>query len=570
MSFSESLSPSGSAAALDIDPMPGKFTGQARDLPAPFEFPSGTAVQFMARGSTLAGQPMQEKASGESGIDLTGVERAMVPAETAIRLQELANALARPPVAPAAVPAVPEAAQFSLTALASQLQTRFTQTIPTGGEGVDLLGDSLESRPSFAVVDPAPGSLPANPHHFIGQPPAPAATELDLFEKVTAPPVAKQATARQGDVFFMEPAPASKDTKELEATKVDLPRDVPDLIADEDSRDFMDLMAPPNGPEELPRVRLQPPAPFLPPPLPAAAAQEKLAFPADSGLGLILGGTLLILSGIFLACLLPSLWLTLAGAEAWTQQKTLAALVVHAAASLMALVLGAGSVLSRRWAPPLIHAAGWVAVLTVSGIIAATGFYLVNADADAPVPGAASLLQLLGALLGSLGCILYYQQESTAAACEAADPAPAWTDGLPVPALMVFLTGLAITVGAAAMLCHQPAFTIAVSLALTGPAATIAWVLLGILGLAIAVSVRLEKAAAVWLLLLTALILAATLSSAALPAGPVWEQFLTTLGRPTAAGPPAPLVALLAAFIPAPLLLIFAMARRAFSPPPLP
>ena len=39
---------------------------------------------------------------------------------------------------------------------------------------------------------------------------------------------------------------------------------------------------------------------------------------------------------------------------------------------------------------------------------------------------------LLAALLIPLACIFYYQQESATAACEAADPAPAWTDGLPV------------------------------------------------------------------------------------------------------------------------------------------
>ena len=71
-------------------------------------------------------------------------------------------------------------------------------------------------------------------------------------------------------------------------------------------------------------------------------------------------------------------------------------------------------------------------------------------------------------------------------------------------------------------------------------------------------------------LLLATLALAVTISPPALTGGWPWDRFLGALGRPADAGPSSPLVPLLAALLPVPLLLIFAMARRAFSSPPPP
>ncbi len=313
--------------------------------------------------------------------------------------------------------------------------------------------------------------------------------------------------------------------------------------------------------------------PALPPPLPhpsASAPATPETAGGESGLGLVLGGTGLIVLGIYLACLLPTQWLSMEGAEDWIRQKTAAGLVLYGAGALSALTLGAGSLLQRRWAPPLIHAAGWIAALTASGIIAVAGFFLVGSEAETPLPGMESLLLLVAALGVPLLYIFYYQQESVTTVCEAADPAPSWTDTLPVPALMVFLSGLGIAAGAAAMLRHQPAMPLPPDQLLTGPAATAAWCVLGGLGLGTALCVWLRKSAAVWLLLLAAVALAVMISPPALPGGVLWDKFLTALGHPPAAGPDAPLVPLLAALLPAPLILIFAMERRAFSSPPPP
>ena len=569
MSFSESFTTHGDDAASSLDLVSASFTGQARDLPAPVEFPL-PAVQSLAALSSLRSLSERDEPLKE-GLDPVAPERPKVTGETAFSLQELATALARPPTVPAALPAARVQADFSLTALAEQLQSRFTPVDREAEGGVDLL--AAPSTAATLPADPAglekvvpPGSVPLPPSAAVKTvPPAPA---FQPSRKSAAPPVPKIATTRQGDVFFMEPPESILEKgKAVESDKVDVFGDGPngDLMEAVNLLEAPDLRA-----EFLP---VPPPRPVpTPPPLLRASSPARLKSepPSEAGPGLVLGGAALMVMGIYFACLLPTSWLLLEEADAWTQQKTLAALVLHAAAALGALTLGTGSVMSRRWAPPLIHAAGWVAVFTVSGIIAATGFQLVNADPAAPGPDTAGLIGLFISLLIPLGCILYYQQESTAVACEAANPAPCWTDGLPVPALMVFLTGLALATGAAAMFCHRPAFPVAMDSILTGPAATAAWAGLGALGLATAVLARLKRSASLWLLLLTAVALAALLSPGALTAGTVWENLLDALGRPAGAGPAAPMVPLLTSLIPAPLLLIFAMARRAFSFPPLP
>ena len=397
--------------------------------------------------------------------------------------------------------------------------------------------------------------------------------------RLASPP--KPATPRQGDVFFMDPL-AGQPPRHA-ATPPGFPEPAPALLFEPDpmeeleALDLIDALPPSPPPPATTQatpfrpVRTPEAMVFAIPPLPSAAPLPREAeTPAESGTGLILGGTGLILIGILLACRLPTFWLELDGADAWTRQKTEAGLILHAAAAITALTLGTGSVSLRRWAPPLIHAAGWVAALTACGIIAVAGFSWVSSETDESLSGSFPLVGLLTALLVPLGYIFYYQQESATTTCEATDPQPAWTDGLPIPALMVFLTGLGLAAGAAALLCHQPAVSLPPGQLITGLPATVAWSALGGLGLGIALCVRFKKSAALWLLLLATLALAVTISPPALTGGWPWDRLLGALGRPADAGPSSPLVPLLAALLPVPLLLIFAMARRAFSSPPPP
>ncbi len=507
--------------------------------------------------------------------DLLSPGPPMVPAETAFSLQELADALARPLPAPTVLPEASASEDFSLTALAEQLHARFSQGDPGSSGSDDLLSPaSLPSRPPVLESPPEALSGLAALLPSLGlKPPAPA-TPKATHARLANPP--KSTTPRQGDVFFIDPL-AGRPHGHGDGPP-GFPDAAPALLFEPDpveALEAVDLMDAP--PAEEPISPASParalPLPeavaFLPPPLPLVGSVPP-GEAAEAGTGLIIGGTGLILIGIFLACRLPTFWLELDGADAWTRQKTEAGLILHAAAAITALTLGTGSVSLRRWAPPLIHAAGWVAALMACGIIAVAGFSWVSSETDEALSGSFPLVGLLTALLVPLGYIFYYQQESATTTCEATDPQPAWTDGLPVPAHMVFLTGLGLAAGAAALLCHQPAVSLPPGQLITGLPATVAWSALGGLGLGIALCVRFKKSAALWLLLLATLALAVTISPPALTGGWPWDRFLGALGRPADAGPSSPLVPLLAALLPVPLLLIFAMARRAFSSPPPP
>ena len=610
MSFPESFSPRGSAAAAGPDAMLGGFTGQARDRPAPMEFPPTPAVQLLALRMAVGVRAPQESAAvalereadAELGheANLPPPVPPMVPAETALRLHELASELARPIAAPVPLTGlagltvpntlVMEAEGFSLTALANQLQSRFSQAdLAAGGVG-DLL-----AAPSVSALN------------LVEKPPVPAARGLGTFQLVEV-----SSRAPGADATEPEQTLASKNIDLLEnALHGDVDEDLMDVMDTRDTRDLMDFMEVPDpialskpAAEPVATPSLVTPLPPSPPPLPAPVpAPVPVAMPAavpllltrpshrqtepllaaseravargsatdpPHGLGLVLGGVGLILLGIYLACWLPVFWLAGQGADAWEQQKSLAAAMLYAAAALVALTLGVGSVFGRRWAPPLIHAGGWVTALTVSGVIAVLGFHLVNAEAEAPLPATANVVALLAALLLPLAGIFYYQRECVAETCAGTSPAAAWTDALPVPALMVFLAGLALAVGAVAMLCHAPTYPLGTHSLLTGISAVAAWAALAGLGVGCAFSVTVKHASALWLLLLAAVVLAITISPAAVAGGPVWEAFLVQLGRPATAGPSSAYVPLLAALLPAPLLLIFAMARRSFSLPPPP
>lgn len=579
------FTPPRDVTASGFGPMPGAFSGQVRDFPGPVEFAPQPAVQLLETkapalllpSSPPAGIALPVPSDIMGTADLLSPGPPMVPAETAFSLQELADALTRPLPAPTALPDASAAEDFSLTDLAGKLHARFTQGDPMSAGSADLLS------PVLMPPGPAPSGLDSPPEALSGlaallpslglRPPAPA-TPRAALGRLANPP--KPTTPRQGDVFFVDPL-AGRPPGHAEAPP-GFPDPAPSLLFESDpveALEAVDLMDAPPSEGPLSPASLFRAAPLaeagalLPPPLPLGAAQSR-GEAAEAGTGLILGGAGLILIGIFLACRLPTFWLELDGADGWTRQKTEAALVINGVAALTALTLGTGSVFLRRWAPPLIHAAGWVAALIACGIIAVAGFSWVHSETDLGEGGPFALPGLLAAFLIPLGYILYYQQESTTAACEAADSRPSWTDGLPVPALMVFLTGLGLATGAAALLCHQPVLSLPPFQLITGLPATLAWTGLAVTGLVIALCVRFRKATALWLLLLATLALAGTLSPPALTGGWFWDRFLSALGRPADAGPAAPLVPLLAALLPVPLLLIFAMARRAFSSPPPP
>lgn len=196
--------------------------------------------------------------------------------------------------------------------------------------------------------------------------------------------------------------------------------------------------------------------------LPASAAVEEIANANDRGIGMVLSGALLIILGMFLACRVPSLALE-ADAAAVSSHALADVRVAHlhgemfvcAAGAAACLLLGIGSATLRRWAPPLIHAAGWVALLTVLVCMAAATasmFHLSsNRTAGDAVPGDGTAIFIAAGILGiglPLGLIALFQRPAASRLCFIVDKKPRWTDRRTVPALMVFITGILVTVAA--------------------------------------------------------------------------------------------------------------------------
>lgn len=304
----------------------------------------------------------------------------------------------------------------------------------------------------------------------------------------------------------------------------------------------------------------------------ADGTEEELPHEAQA-VGLMLGGAGLMLAGLVLACRLPLLWLSLEGASVWEIQKTHAALLLQGTASVVLLALGLGAVLLRRWAPPLISAAGWLAVFTAALFLGIAGIFL-GSD-HAPELTGFHLAWLLGGLLAPLACLIYCEKESVTEACAQAQAGPSWTDRQTVPGLMVLWSGLGLALTAAALFFHQPALPLPDGKILTATPAAAAWGGLLAAGLLTAFCAWRRLSAANWILLAATLALAATLSTAGLRRGAAWADFLTGLGHPATvtagavssadSGLLMAMAPWLAGFAPALLFLVLAMSRRAFS-----
>jgi hypothetical protein len=212
------------------------------------------------------------------------------------------------------------------------------------------------------------------------------------------------------------------------------------------------------------------PAPVAEPPASQAADLE--ADPHDRALGAILCGALLLVLGLFLACRMPSLALeadaaagTPGGVGAVHAGHLRGEMFVTAAGAATCLLLGIGAATLRRWAPPLIHAAGWTALLIALGEMAvatASMFYLAsnNTPGDA-VPGDGTAIFAIAGIFGvglPLLLIAVFQRPGVARLCALADPRVRWTDDRSIPALMVFVAGLTLAAAAVAMSAAGAAF----------------------------------------------------------------------------------------------------------------
>ncbi|MES2705384.1 MAG: hypothetical protein V4726_02165 [Verrucomicrobiota bacterium] len=288
---------------------------------------------------------------------------------------------------------------------------------------------------------------------------------------------------------------------------------------------------------------------------------------------LTLGGAGLILTGLLLACTLPLQWLSLASSDSWTQQIIRAGLFIRAAGAVGLMILGLGALFQKRWAPPLIHATGWVGAFISSGIIAAAAWRWANGDAatnaSSPLGGSDSALLLISLAL-PLAMVLIFQRPDLQEVCDVSDPKPRWTDELPVPGVMVFICGLILAVAGIGMMQHHAAFPLAGQSILRGPTAVAAWTSLTVLGLGLAYAAVRHSRWAWWTLLAASILVIIGPGISGILAPRFWSDFLTTLGKSTGSLPTSSFAALLTGLSPLPLLLVLAMARRAFSfsPPP--
>ncbi len=541
---------------------------------------------------------------------------SLLPAETALSLQQWSAALVgaaaaeHGPVPPVRPPVVPGQG-VSLAALAEHLRARLVHGDPKSPGAIDFWQPDPqgpgEAAPSNSLLEGMdwdtirPTSVEPAGDDTPGQPASSAATDaartrlgegegspvaavsspagIRAAAGLLAHPPKSLAEPRQGDVFFLDHPVAAQPPAVTSGLEPEdfllLPTAAQTPMPSPNTPRAMALAGPAGSVERLPdRGELpvpavaEAPASSQPPPLPALkpVLPTATADPGSGGTGLVIGGTGLVLLGIYLACRLPLIWLDYRAAVDWPQQLAASSLLLHAGGSGVALLAGVGSLYLQRWAVTLVLAAGWLSVFTAALLIGIAAFLL---GSDTPVHfHPASAVLLLGGLLVPLAYLLYYEKQSPGLSPGTPVPPDEW--GRSVPLLMLVLTGLALAMGAAAMLQHTPALPWPDGRVITGPPAEAAWTALLVAGGITAFSAWHRRPVAWWLLLLATGGLCATLSVSSLSGTPPWESFLTAMGRPDGAGLPDPFWRVSAGLAPLIPALVLLMTRRslASSPPP--
>ncbi len=482
-----------------------------------------------------------------------------------------------------AVPGAPEPPAavkpegFSLQSLASAL------AVPPPRQGL-FPGES--QPPAVAetadIPPPSPGlTWPPEPGAPLIIPPLPGAIALE----VTPPPVAPPAkpAADTPSLFPLFPIAREREKeKEKEAAVPLVPSPVPAPVKSAPvpvkpapvfkvvSVPVKPVPDPEPEPVLVPAAFVVPETAALSAPSPASNLPLVDEPSSDRGVWVILAGAFLVLLGIFLAGRVPFLGLEAEAASVSSRpfsgaraDLARAAMLLHAAGAACCLLLGAGAITLRRWAPPLIHAAGWVvllAVLTGMGAAAAFLFYL-PADTGDTVPGESVGIFAAAAIFGialPLALIAVFQRPEVAALCRGADAKPRWTDQRAVPALMVFTTGVLLAIAALTLALAHAALPLFGEIQDSGAAAA-AWIVLGLLSATAAGFAAMGKRLGWWLLLgLSAM----TGISLFLTAGK--HDWHTLLHLP-AAGDVSTADGVMAACALLPVVLILLITRKAFS-----
>jgi hypothetical protein len=215
--------------------------------------------------------------------------------------------------------------------------------------------------------------------------------------------------------------------------------------------------------------------------------------------GLVVFGILQILAGALsalMAALTVAGLLLTAGTDPAMGRMMIPGIAFYTAAAVWFITVGIGSLLPRRWAHALSLAAGWLWLATgVMTAIVMLFLFPVMLDSMPETSGTGMGLVMGGCLavfvggfmiLAPLAIVLYYRRPLVRAAVGRLDPAPRWTDPIPIPLLVFILlwayvafscvvsafTYRAIPLGAA--IVEGPAAT-AILLATAALAGWIAW-----------------------------------------------------------------------------------------------
>ncbi len=306
----------------------------------------------------------------------------------------------------------------------------------------------------------------------------------------------------------------------------------------------------------------------------AADAWDEIGW-EERGVGLVFGGAVLILLAVLLACCIPGGWVT--AVRAGSAEFTRLAWVRTWLCGLPALALavaGVGSLQRRRWSVPLVHAGGWfVAMAALLGLAVATGgmFLILPASGKIEPVMAWSIGQTLlvvgifGVAL-PLGMIAIYQRRYLPQLCQRSDPQPRWTDGLPEPLLMLWLScWLGLFIVGTLLAVKLSALPLAGEM-LTAGTGTRALFLVLFAGFLLAQQWVVKREKRGWwlvLLLFTFMVVNAVWTFWSLP----WTNVLQAWGLPTdpvADAAPSRVAALVAVGLYVPQLMVLLMARGCF------
>ena len=204
----------------------------------------------------------------------------------------------------------------------------------------------------------------------------------------------------------------------------------------------------------------------------------------DRRTGLIVFGVLLIVVGCLdalmaLLLLAGPLAMPGVGAAPTNDRVMVPGALTYGALAGMFVWLGVGSVLARRWAPPLILTVAWLWL--VAGVFG-TAFTAVllpslidAASQGGPLPDGfetvimTMTLGIVTVVMVALpsAVILFYRGRDVQATCDARDPVPRWTDGRPLSliGLSISLALMAASLLPAVLFYHgvAPVFGVVIS-----------------------------------------------------------------------------------------------------------